>query len=33
MNWISFEPCAFVGLVSQVHGIYCVSGFGFWGVT
>ncbi|GKV53061.1 hypothetical protein SLEP1_g59609 [Rubroshorea leprosula] len=33
MNWISFEPCAFVGLVSRVHGVCHVSRFGFWGVT
>ncbi|GKV36697.1 hypothetical protein SLEP1_g44797 [Rubroshorea leprosula] len=30
---ISSEPCAFVGLVSRVHGVCHVPGFGFWGVT
>ncbi|GKV48919.1 hypothetical protein SLEP1_g55701 [Rubroshorea leprosula] len=30
---ISFEPCAFVGPVSRVHGVCHVPRFGFWGVT
>ncbi|GKU97260.1 hypothetical protein SLEP1_g10429 [Rubroshorea leprosula] len=30
---ISSEPCAFVGLVSRVHGVCHVPRFGFWGVT
>ncbi|GKV02240.1 hypothetical protein SLEP1_g14698 [Rubroshorea leprosula] len=29
----SNKPCILVGLVSRVHSVYNVPGFGFWGVT